>query len=298
MSARVIVLGSTGMLGQQVVKTFSKFSQPFSAFSRTGAHGGRFTFTGQSAEEVSQELSVKPGDHIINCIGWIPQVSSGDFKVDSENASLLNVTLPETLEKVSNQFGVRVLQVSTDCVFGGQTGEYSELSPKDATDLYGITKVQGEEKQPSAMRIRASIIGPDANSSSGLFSWFLSQSDRETVTGFTDHIWNGVSTLAMAKLFLGIVRSEAFSAGCFHWVPKGHLSKFQLLWKFSQELRSTAPEVIPGPGPVPINRSLTTISPSENLKLWHLAGYPNVPEVEAVVSEMILEFLREGEEAK
>ena len=286
------------MLGQQVVKTFTKFNEPFSAFSRNGVHGARFTFTGQSAEEVSQELSVKPGDYIINCIGWIPQIASGDLEVDTANADLLNIALPETLEKVSQQLGARVLQVATDCVFNGSVGGYSEASPKDATDLYGVTKIRGEEKQPSAMRIRASIIGPDANSSAGLFSWFLSHSKKDTVTGFTDHIWNGVSTLAMAKLFLGIVRSEAFESGCFHWVPTGHLSKFDLLRMFSEQLPSTAPKIIPGLGPAPINRSLATTRPSESIKLWHLAGYADVPEVEALVSEMMMEFLRQGEEGQ
>lgn len=283
---RIIILGSTGMLGQEVVKTFSREAEPFNAYSRTGGKSERFTFTGQAPRELATQLSIHPGDFVINCIGWIPQVASGDNRVDSANAMLLNIQLPEALEGLAKEYGAKVLQVATDCVFIGSTGDYSESSSMDATELYGLSKIQGELKQPSAMRIRASIVGPDANSASGLFSWFLSQGHQRSVIGFTNHIWNGVTTAALSKLFLGICRGGEFQSGCFHWVPRGKATKYELLSWFQEGLRLESPAISSGLGPSKVDRTLTTNRPDINEHLWALAGYSEVPSVRSLIGDL------------
>jgi dTDP-4-dehydrorhamnose reductase len=220
-------------------------------------------------------------------------VSSGDPTVDTQNATLLNVSLPEALEGLAKDFGVKVLQVATDCVFSGLRGGYSESDSMDARDTYGMSKVEGELKQPSAMRIRCSIVGPDDHSTSGLLAWFLSQAQQEAVVGFADHSWNGVTTSALSKLFLGIYRSGSFEPGCFHWVPRGTASKYQLLSWFREGLRLQFPVVRSGLGPSRIDRTLITNRPEVNEELWTLAGYPEAPTVKSLIAELTEELLSE-----
>lgn len=295
---RVIVLGSTGMLGQEVVKTFHRAEAPFTAYSRRGVNSERFTFIGQSSTDLANQLSVSPGDVIINCIGWIPQVATGDFETDSANAALLNVALPEALEGLSMRYGAKVLQVATDCVFSGLTGNYSESSLMDSKEVYGLSKLQGELKQPSAMRIRASIVGQDAHSTSGLFSWFLSQEDQESLIGFTNHTWNGVTTAALSSLFLGICQMGEFQSGGFHWVPDGKATKYEMLKWFQEGLRLESPAVYPGLGQSKVDRTLTTIRPEVNKHLWALAGFSEVPTVRSLISDLTRDALSESGRGK
>jgi dTDP-4-dehydrorhamnose reductase len=287
LNSDVIVLGSSGMLGQQVSRVFSKESLPHSNFSRQVGDPNFFDFDDQSADEISEILTISPGAYVINCIGWIPQRGSGDPVVDEENAWKLNVRLPMVLEKIAEKMSVRVLQVATDCVFDGSTGGYLESDTPNAKDVYGKSKIAGEESQPSAMRIRCSIIGQDRNSSAGLFSWYKSQPKDSFVTGYANHFWNGVTTTALAKLFLGVIREGEFNSGLQHWIPADSVSKLELLSEFRNLLDGNAATVLSGEGESAVNRTLSTINPIKSDRYWCLAGYEKAPSVSELLQDLV-----------
>jgi dTDP-4-dehydrorhamnose reductase len=287
LNSDVIVLGSSGMLGQEVTRVFSKERLPHSNFSRQVEGPNFFDFDDQSADEISEILTITPGAYVINCIGWIPQRGSGDPVVDEQNAWKLNVRLPMVLEKIAEKMSVRVLQVATDCVFDGSTGRYLESDTPNAKDVYGKSKIAGEESQPSAMRIRCSIIGQDRNSSAGLFSWYKSQPKDSFVTGYANHFWNGVTTTALAKLFLGVIREGEFHSGLQHWIPADSVSKLELLSDFRNLLDGNAATVLSGEGESAVNRTLSTINPLKSDRYWSLAGYEKAPSVSELLQDLV-----------
>jgi dTDP-4-dehydrorhamnose reductase len=283
----VIVLGSSGMLGQEVTRVFAKEGLKHSNFSRQVGSSNFFEFDDQSADEISDILSISPGAYVINCIGWIPQRGTGDPIVDEANAWKMNVRLPTMLEKLAEKMSVKVLQVATDCVFDGSTGKYLESDSPNADDIYGKSKIEGELSQPSSMRIRCSIIGQDRNSSAGLFSWYKSQPKESSVTGYANHFWNGVTTTALARLFFGIIHEGKFLAGVQHWIPEDSVSKLELLTAFKDSLGRNAANVIPGEGPAPVDRTLSTVDPVMSQKYWSLAGYGKAPSISTLIGDLV-----------
>ena len=277
------------MLGQQVTRVFGREGISFDEIGAEGSLTQGFKFAGQSPSELGELLQLCGGEFVINCIGWIPQKASGDSSVDARTAELVNHEFPAALDVLSQRHGVKVLQVGTDCVFAGTQGRYTETSAKDATDLYGASKILGESAQVNAMVIRSSIIGPDMRSSAGLFSWYMSQPLSSHVVGFENHLWNGVTTLALARLFAGIIRLDAFDAGVRHWVPEGVVSKYELLKQFHSKVPNTAP-VERGLATYNSDRTLATDFKDTNRHLWSLAGYSQVPYVADLVDELILDF--------
>ena len=287
LSSNVIVLGSSGMLGQEVVNVFANAGLAHFEFSREPVSKHFFDFTDQSVDEISKILSISDGAYVINCIGWIPQRAIGDPALDKENAWKLNVRLPMVLEELAEKMSVRVLQVATDCVFDGLGGNYLEPDTPNSEDLYGKSKIAGEALQPSAMRIRCSIIGQDRNSNAGLFSWYKSQPKDSSVTGYSNHYWNGVTTTALAKLFLGIIREETFLPGLQHWIPSDSVSKWELLSAFQVLIGGSAANVLKGEGAKAVDRTLSTVNPLMSERYWGLAGYGNTPSISALVAELV-----------
>jgi len=166
---------------------------------------------------------VKP-DQIINCVGLIKQKSEGK---DPVRCIQINSLFPHLLAKKAKQANSRVITFSTDCVFSGKAGGYSDSSISDAEDIYGKSKFVGELTEAPGLTIRSSIIGPELNSALSLFDWFRSNKNGN-VKGFTRALYSGVTTLEMAKIvsFLIFNRPDLFG----RWtVASQTVSKFELL---------------------------------------------------------------------
>jgi len=132
---------------------------------------------------------------IFNFIGCIPQK-----QYQNEDYIKINQEFPHLLADMSNKNGYICVHLSTNCVFSGKRGNYIESDIPDTEELYGITKYKGEPD--NCVVIRTSIIGPERNSSSGLFSWLLNSHDDIPINGFLNHSWNGVTTLELSKYIL------------------------------------------------------------------------------------------------
>ncbi len=281
---RTFLIGSTGMLGSEVVRVFHEAGADIREFSRSGANS--FDASKHDFSDFADELALSKGDLLINAIGWIPQKASGDLTRDQRDSFLLNTELPRQISTSSETRGFRWLQIGTDCVFSGLRGSYIESDHKDALDLYGQSKVAGEKYCDSALLIRASIIGPDSRTSAGLYSWFKSNRRAKHLSGFTNHLWNGVTTTAFAKLALGL-RSTELAAVKHHWTPSNQVSKYDLLELFRKNLDLASLKIEPTQTEVGIDRTLSTSNPHLNEELWRVAGYDGVPSIELLVHEMI-----------
>lgn len=235
MAKRILVLGVTGMLGHVLFKELSKINN-FSVFGTTRSTLGLEAFF--SNEELSRIRSNVDADNfdtiirafaaiqpdiIINCIGIIKQLPISN---DPLTAITVNAQLPHRISLVARSAGARLIHISTDCIFSGQKGGYTEQDQSDALDLYGRSKYLGEVAYPHCVTLRTSIIGHELKSNFGLVDWFINQT--ESVNGFTKAIYSGFSTLEMANIILNHVIPNEELSGVYH-VSSEPISKYELL---------------------------------------------------------------------
>jgi dTDP-4-dehydrorhamnose reductase len=282
---RLIVLGANGMLGSEVVRIAEVNSIPVIAISRSSEVP--FEAESMELEQVARMLGLSESDWLVNCIGWIPQKSSGDKNEDKRLATLLNTNLPHQLSRAKAQLGFNWIQIATDCVFKGDSGNYSESNAMDAEDLYGLSKIAGEDLSQGAIQIRCSIVGRDTRTNSGIYSWFRSVASKGPVNGYVNQHWNGVSATAFARLSIGMLSGDWTAPVSQHWLPRDAVSKFELLEHFAKSLELRPDAVAPVQANDSVNRILLTEDQNASDALWKLAGYSKVPTIDELCQEFI-----------
>jgi dTDP-4-dehydrorhamnose reductase len=231
---RILVLGSSGMLGNAMIRVLSE-RRDWEICGTIRSESAKRFFHPDIAERLLSGVDVEQHDSllkafiqtrpqvVINCVGLIKQLADAD---DPLQAIPINALLPHRLARLCELSGARLVHMSTDCVFKGDKGGYHESDPSDAEDLYGKSKFLGEVVYPHAITLRTSIIGHELQSAHGLVDWFLSQQGK--CNGFTRAIFSGLPTVALAQIVRDIVipRSDLF--GLYH-VAAQPISKFDLL---------------------------------------------------------------------
>jgi len=167
-------------------------------------------------------------DVIVNCIGIIKQRGSAKAAVPSIT---INSLLPHKLADWADGWGGRVIHFSTDCVFTGKRGSYSEDDLSDAEDLYGKSKFLGEVQRPNALTLRTSIVGRELSQFQSLLEWFLHQQGKR-ITGYTKAIYSGVTTNHLADVVSQIIDEHPDLNGLYQ-VASTPINKFELLSKFN-----------------------------------------------------------------
>jgi dTDP-4-dehydrorhamnose reductase len=236
-------------------------------------------------DSIEKLLGIINPDWIVNCIGIIKPHIDEKVPESIENAIKVNSEFPILLAGAAQGVTARVLQIATDCVYSGVKGSYMESDLHDATDVYGKTKSLGEVPIQNVMHIRASIIGPEVGRSTSLLEWFRNQEVGAKLNGFTDHLWNGVTTHAFGKLCLGIIKKDAFVAGGHHVIPGDVVSKAELLRIFAKTYNRLDVVITDVVSSKRIDRTLGTNNLELSNQLWLLAGYKSPPTVEEMVLE-------------
>ena len=289
----VLVLGANGMLGKMVsLHLNSKKDINLSVTSRTKTEfidknfnekAFNFDLTSAYSENLKKILS-NDFDFVVNCIGVIkPKID--EFDSNSVNETInTNSYFPLELQNFCNELNIRYLQIGTDCVFSGEIGKYSEDSFKDPKDLYGKSKVVGEIEGLNKYIIRSSIIGPETGKGFSLMNWFLNNEDSQ-VSGYKNHLWNGVTTLNFAKVAEGLIRNSEFKFKTQHLVPRNLISKANLLERFKSTFDKEI-DIKHVDAQQVIDRTLKTNFSATNKKLWKNAGYVEVPSIEENIEEL------------
>ena len=225
MRKKVLVLGAGGMAGHVITTAFKKLPDAYGVVtvSRTKSAVSAdilLDVTDLPALRVMVEEH-KP-DIIINCIGVLNQSAESD----PANAILVNSYLPHYLEALTKDSNTRLIHISTDCVFSGKKGGYTETDLKDGPGYYAQTKALGEVLNEKDTTIRTSIIGPELNTTGiGLFNWFAKQEGE--IKGYSQAFWTGVTTLELAKAIITILEKNI--TGLYHLVNNEKIDKFSLL---------------------------------------------------------------------
>ena len=231
---RVLILGGSGMLGHKLWQTLAPGFDTFATFrDEPGfyAHFGIFDearmLGGVSAEKfgtVKRAFAIVRPEVVVNCIGIVKQDAAAKNFVTSIT---VNALLPHQLAQACREINARLIHLSTDCVFSGDKGNYSEVDAPDAQDLYGRTKVLGEVDYENSLTLRTSMIGRELQSSHGLVEWFLSQRGK-TVRGFKRAVFSGFTTQELAAVITDIIAEQPQLRGVWQ-VAAEPINKFDLL---------------------------------------------------------------------
>jgi dTDP-4-dehydrorhamnose reductase len=293
----ILVLGGTGMLGSMLVDYFSKkpnLQVTATVRSEETARelGAQFPnidwkIFDANSPDLNKALDVIKGNEwVINAIGIIKPLIHDENPFEVERAIRINSFLPYLLAKNSEESDTKVIQIATDCVYSGNRGQYTENDVHDALDVYGKTKSLGEVYSSNVFHLRCSIIGPEPKEFKSLLEWFLGQSVHSDLKGFTNHRWNGLTTLHFAKICYGIISNNIKLSHLQHVVPDGEVTKFDLLNIFSSHFGREDVSVTPFETEIPINRTLSTINKDLNTYLWNSAGYIHPPSIAEMVKEL------------
>lgn len=227
MKKRILILGGTGMAGHVVYLYLSSLSkyEIYNTVFRKKLTGDSIIMNATDPVAIDRVVADVMPDIVINCIGALVRES----REHPDNAILLNAWLPNYLQEVCRNHGAKLIHISTDCVFSGRKGHYTETDFRDADDVYGRSKALGEINNNQDLTIRTSIIGPELKENGeGLFHWFMTQ--KEPVYGFKTAIWGGVTTLELAKAIDYAIDNN--NVGLVQLSNGEGISKYELLCLF------------------------------------------------------------------
>ncbi len=244
---KILVIGSTGMLGYAVSSYLKSRGYDVLDISRN-----EFDIAGDPIEKL--EPFLEGVQTAINCAGVIkPTIAKNSI----ENVLKINSLFPRNLAKLCIKKEIKCFHITTDCVYTGKKGKYTEEDYFDADDLYGLSKNAGENRD--CMVLRTSIIGEENGQSRSLLEWAKSQSGK-VVNGFTNHLWNGVTTLYLAEVIENILKNNLYQKGIFHIHSPNAVNKYELLQIFDSVYELNL-KINPLEAKDAIDRSLSSVYP-------------------------------------
>lgn len=210
-------------------------------------------------ESVERILSTMRPDVVINCIGIVKQLPEAS---DPALSIAVNALFPHRLASLCLSVGARLIHISTDCVFSGSRGMYTEKDVSDADDLYGRTKYLGEISYTHCITLRTSMIGHELKRKTGLVEWFLDK--QNSVLGYRKAIFSGFPTCELSRVISDHVIPHEELGGLYH-ISAEPISKYELLRLVAEHYKRDI-EIVPDDG-VQVDRSL------DSSRFRNLTGY-------------------------
>tara|TARA_B100000989_G_scaffold65832_1_gene45758 strand:- start:1463 stop:2272 length:810 start_codon:yes stop_codon:yes gene_type:complete len=215
---KILILGSTGMLGNNLENVLKKNNIIFFKTSRKKKVGHiKFNASIDSLDKLPK------CEYYINCIGVINKLINKKNIIETIN---INTIFPHRLSEFCNKKKIKLIHISTDCVYSGKKGNYIETDIHDPTDIYGKTKSLGEPT--NCMTIRTSIIGEEKSNSKSLVEWVKKQKNKE-INGYLNHIWNGLTAKHLSEIILKIIKRGVYTKKLLHLYSEKSVNKYQLI---------------------------------------------------------------------
>ncbi len=282
---RALILGANGMLGSMLIRVLGDDpSLEVVGTTRHGEGGHRAFEVGR--DPLEELLASTRCDWVVNAVGVLDRHIDEDDPASVASAVEVNAGFPNRLA-AANQRTQRVINFATDGVFSGRQGPYDERAVRDADGVYARSKCLGEVRASHVVNLRCSIIGPEAPPATSLLGWALSQPAGATITGYTNHLWNGLTTFHLARVCAALIGGTVSELpATLHVVPGDGVSKAELLTDAVRAFGRDDLTVRPEPAAVGVDRRLETAHPEINERLWAEAGYPRPPKISEMLSEL------------
>lgn len=247
---RILILGGSGMLGHRLWVDLSKQHETWVTIrgSKTEFPDSpefprnliRENVDALNFDQVTRALASIQPDLVINCIGLIKQM--GHLARDPLFSISLNAMLPHRISMICRVAKIRMIHISTDCVFSGKKGNYTEEDQSDAEDIYGRTKFLGEVSYPHCITLRTSIIGRELKNKLGLIEWFLAQKGQ--INGYKKAIYSGFTTDEISRIIQIYVIPNPNLSGVYH-VSSDPISKYDLLQLTKKAFHRSDVDILP-----------------------------------------------------
>lgn len=231
---RVLIFGAGGMLGhklyQQLQEHFDVFAtvrDGFDSIERFGIFDRDCIIEHvdvTDSAKVQRAIDIAMPNVVINAVGVIKQVAEADDPVVN---LAINSIFPQRLAQLGRNHDFRLLTISTDCVFNGEKGNYSEDDEPDARDVYGMSKLLGEVATGNTLTLRTSMIGRELDTQHSFVEWFLSNRGG-SIKGYKNAIYSGFPTIALAEIIRHLIVDHPKLNGVYH-LSSEPISKFDLL---------------------------------------------------------------------
>ena len=234
------VFGSNGMMGKYFCSVAKEDAVPLTRKDYDITTNNKSNLVGLLFKK-----GIQPGDIIVNCAGAVKQ---RDFSL--QDYVTINSLFPHQLEDTAREFGCKLIHLTTDCVYDGQKGMYSENDSHTCTDWYGKSKSLGEPENSCC--IRTSIIGLGSAGNVSLLDWFANETSHSPLNGYVNHMWNGVTCLELSKYI--IRHKDNLWSGTRH-IYSNPVSKYDLLQTYN-ELFELGKTIVPIKADVPCDRTL------------------------------------------
>tara|TARA_S200000501_G_C20794672_1_gene731205 strand:- start:114 stop:977 length:864 start_codon:yes stop_codon:yes gene_type:complete len=245
---KILILGGNGMIGHQLynswkdnheVKVTLRDNYKQYSHHKIFRKQDIFEKIDVRAKEILKQTIIKAEPEVIvNAVG----ITKKNVKIDTGLTKKINSKFPHSLSEICSSNKIRLIHLSSDCVFSGKKGNYNEKDIKDAEDTYGVSKSEGEIDMSNVLTIRKSTIGFELNNKHGLLEWFLSQSGD--VFGYTNAIFTGLTTRELAKKLIYIIENQKNLSGILHLIGE-KIDKYSLLKKVKKIFKIKNVNVIP-----------------------------------------------------
>lgn len=267
---KFFVCGCNGMAGHTISLYLQEQGHEVYGFDlRESNYIKSFAGNAFDTETIAKVIKEGKYDSVINCIGVLNQFAEQDHAL----ASFLNSYFPHFLAKTTEGTDTQVIHMSTDCVFSGKKGSYTESDFQDGETFYDRSKALGELNDDKNITLRNSIVGPDINPKGiGLLNWFLHQEGQ--INGYTKAIWTGQTTLQLAKTMEQAAKEKAH--GLVNTVPDHGISKYELCKLFNHYFRNDAITINPVEG----------VNADKSLKRTNFEFSYLIPDYEQMVAEL------------
>jgi dTDP-4-dehydrorhamnose reductase len=244
---KIVIFGRTGMLGNYIYNYLSGDFE-VSSIDRNNYDILKNDFV--DLEKIFMELKT---DIIINCAGLIPQV----IKEESKNIMYykINSEFPKYLSILCERYKIKLIHITTDCVFSGKRGNYTEFDKSDEVNIYGMSKSFGENIGGTI--IRTSIIGHQIKFDGySLLEWVLKNNNKK-INGYTNHYWNGMTCLELAKIIKNIIKNKNYWDGVRHFYSNS-VSKYELLCLI-KDIYNLNIDIVPYKCDIEVNKTLKSV---------------------------------------
>lgn len=238
----ILVLGATGLIGNRLVRTLSEDFDVFGTTRQMKFSNPKFyqllkkdnwlinTDPKKMFELEAKIKKLKP-NVIVNCLG-ITKQKTGEF--DIQECVTVNALFPHQLSTICRELDIRLIHFSTDCVFSGQKGNYTEGDIPDPIDTYGRTKVLGDLLNNQDLTIRTSFVGREISSFMNLFEWAIRNKNKR-IHAYPNAIYSGLTTLTLSQIIKTIIVNHPKLSGLWH-ISSEPVSKYELLRNLNKEL--------------------------------------------------------------
>lgn len=252
---KLLVIGIKGMAGHMLYNYFdeTKLYDVYGLARNIESSHKLFNVDVSDTAQLRSLFTEHQFDYVVNCIG----ILNKDAEDHPSKAIWFNSYFPHYLEEITKGTKTKIIHISTDCVFSGKEGGYTENDIKNGVGFYAQSKALGELINDKDVTIRTSIIGPELNQDGiGLFHWFMSQSDKAQLKGFTNAFWSGLTTLELANVVSEIIIQNI--TGLIQVAPTSKINKYNLISLLNSIYRNSAIS-IESNGDYYVDKSLVSI---------------------------------------